>query len=258
MNPVAFKIGSLGVRWYGIIIGSAVVIAFFLAIRESKKQGINEEFFYDFVIFGLPAAIIGARLYYVIFEWPIYKNNLNLILNIRQGGLAIHGGIIGGLIVLLILVKKYKVDFWKIVDILAPSLILGQAIGRWGNFINQEAYGGVVSLEFINKFPDFIKNQMFINGQYHHPAFLYESMWNFLSFLILIILRRKEFIKKGDVFALYLILYSSGRFFIEKIRTDSLLFQGIMVARLISIIMIIVGIIIIIMRHRRENKRNVE
>jgi len=194
----------------------------------------------------------------VIFEWSFYKNNLNLIFNIRQGGLAIHGAIIGGLVVLLILVKKYEVDFWKIVDILAPSLILGQAIGRWGNFINQEAYGGVVSLNFINKFPDFIKEQMYINGYYHHPAFLYESIWNIFSFLILIILRRQKFIKKGDLFALYLILYSLGRFFIEKIRTDSLLFQDIMVARLISIIMIIVGIIIIIMRHRRENNRNVK
>ena len=150
--------------------------------------------------------------------------------------------------------KKYKVEFWQVVDIITPSLILGQAIGRWGNFINQEAYGGIVSIDFINKFPDFIKNQMFINGFYRHPTFLYESLWNLLIFIVLIALRHKSFIKKGDIFALYLILYSSGRFFIEQMRTDSLMFQGLMVAQIISIILIVIGFVLIFVRHRKGNK----
>ena len=229
------------------------MIGFFLVIKESKKQGIDEEFFYDFIIFGLPGAIIGARLYYVIFNWSYYKYNLRAILNISQGGLAIHGAIIIGIVVLWILVKYYKISFWKVVDIITPSFILGQAIGRWGNFINQEAYGKIVSSDYINKFPDFIKQQMFIKGYYRQPTFLYESIWNILVFAILLFLRRRKFIKNGDIFALYLILYSAGRFFIEKMRTDSLLFEGIMVARLISLVMIFIGITIIFINHRQEN-----
>lgn len=233
------------------MIGSAVLIGFFLVIKESRKKGIDEEFFYDFIIYGLPGAIIGARLYYVIFNWSYYKNDFSAILNIRQGGLAIHGAIIAGIIIIWILVKKYKVNFWEVVDIIVPSLILGQAIGRWGNFINQEAYGKIVSSDYINKFPDFIKQQMFIEGYYRQPTFLYESIWNILVFGILLFLRRRMFIKNGDIFALYLILYSAGRFVIEKMRTDSLLFEGIMVARLISIFLIILGITIIFLRHRK-------
>ena len=192
-------------------------------------------------------------MYYVIFNWAYYKNDLSAIINIRQGGLAIHGAIIGGLIVLIILVKKYRVSFWKVVDIIAPSLILGQAIGRWGNFINQEAYGKIVSSEYYAKFPDFIKQQMFIEGYYRQPTFLFESIWNLIIFLVLVILRRRKFIKAGDIFALYLILYSSARFFIEKMRTDSLIFEGMMVARLISLFMIFIGVIIIILRHRKNH-----
>ena len=222
-----------------------------LVIKESRKKGIDEEFFYDFIIYALPGAIIGARLYYVIFNWSYYKNDFSAILNIRQGGLAIHGAIIAGLIVLWILVKKYKVKFWKVVDIIAPSMILGQAIGRWGNFINQEAYGKIVSSNYFDNFPDFIKNQMFIEGYYRQPTFLYESLWNLLVFSVLLFLRRRKFIKNGDIFAFYLILYSIGRFFIEKMRTDSLMFEGIMVARLISIVLILIGVIIIFIRHRK-------
>ena len=258
IDPIAFNIGFISVRWYGLLIGSAVLLGFLLVIKESKREKIDSEFFYDFVIFAIPAAIFGARLYYVIFRWNIYKNNLSSILNIRQGGLAIHGAIIGGLLVLIWLVKKYEVNFWQVVDILAPSLVLGQAIGRWGNFINQEAYGGIVSEEFINKFPSFIKNQMFIAGNYHHPAFLYESIWDFAIFLSLIFIRKKKFIKNGDIFAIYLISYSLGRFFIEGMRTDSLMFNGLMVARIISIVLIVTGIIILVLRHRKGNMIDVE
>mgnify|MGYP006279787587 FL=1 len=254
IDPIAFKVGPLSIRWYGIIIGTAVILGLYYTLHQSKKEGIDPEFFLDFVIIGVPAAVIGARLYYVIFQWPLYKGNLIEIIAFWQGGLAIHGAILAGFFVLLYLTSKYKLNFWKTVDILAPALILGQAIGRWGNFINQEAHGGPVSREFINHFPDFIKNQMMINGTYYHPAFLYESIWNITIFFILVLLKKKEFIKNGDIFALYLIGYSFGRFFIEGIRTDSLMMGPIMVAQLISIISILIGIAIIIVRHRKEKE----
>ena len=149
-------------------------------------------------------------------------------------------------------IKKKGFDFLTTVDILAPAFILGQSIGRWGNFINQEAYGGIVSENFINKFPDFIKNQMYIAGNYHHPAFLYESLGNIIIFLLLIYLRRKKFIENGDIFAVYLIGYSTARFFIEKIRIDSLMFGGFMVARILSIILIGTGFVLILLRHRKN------
>jgi phosphatidylglycerol:prolipoprotein diacylglycerol transferase len=252
IDPIAFKLGPFIVRWYGLIIGIAVILGLFYTLNESKKEMIDTEFFLDFVIIGVPSAVVGARLYYVIFRWPFYKGNIVEIFSIWQGGLAIHGAIIAGFFVLIYLSKKYRVSFWKAVDILSPALVLGQALGRWGNFINQEAHGGPVSREFINQFPEFIKKQMNIGGTYYHPAFLYESLWNILIFLILILLRRKKFIKDGDLFAIYLISYSLGRFFIEGIRTDSLMLGSIMVAKLISIIAILIGLGIIFMRHRRE------
>ena len=251
IDPIAFNLGPLSIRWYGIIIGAAVILGLLYTLKESEKKGINPEFFLDFVIIGVPAAVVGARLYYVIFKWPQYKGHFIDIISIWQGGLAIHGAIIAGFLVLLYLTRKYKVNMWKVVDILAPALVLGQGIGRWGNFINQEAYGGPVSREFINHFPTFIKNQMYINGTYYHPAFLYESLWDIAIFIVLILLRRKEFINNGDIFALYLIGYSLGRFFIEGIRTDSLMLGSIMVAQLISIIAILIGIGIIMIRHRK-------
>lgn len=253
IDPIAFNIGPLAVRWYGILIGSAVIIGLLLCLRESKRQNINPEFFLDFVIIGLPAAIIGARLYYVIFKWDFYSDNFSQIFYIWRGGLAIHGAILAGIIVLFLLTKIYKVNFWKTVDILVPSLVLGQAIGRWGNFFNQEAFGGPVTEEFINIFPKFIKKQMHINGNYYHPAFLYESVLNFLLFILLIFFKRKKFIKNGDLFAIYLIAYSTSRYFIEGLRTDSLMLGPFKVAQLVSIIGIIVGIILIYLKHKKVN-----
>ena len=175
------------------------------------------------------------------------------IIAIWKGGLAIHGAIIGGLIVLVVLTKKRNISIWKVTDLLAPALILGQSIGRWGNFINQEAYGRIVSKEFINNFPGFIKNQMFIEGGYRHPTFLYESIWNLLIFFLLIWLNNKEFTKKGDLFFTYLVGYSIGRFFIEDLRTDSLMFLNIQVAQLISVLLIMFAIVMLYFNHRSAN-----
>jgi len=249
IDPVAFQIGKISVYWYGIIIASAVIIGLILILRESKKQGIDTEFFLDFIIIAIPVSIISARIYYVIFRWDMYKMNIYRIFAIWEGGLAIHGAIIGGFLTLIYMTGKRKIALTRALDILTPSVVLGQAIGRWGNFVNQEAYGGIVSKDFINHFPQFIKEQMYINGNYYHPAFLYESLWDLSIFIILIISRRKKFIITGDLFFIYAILYSVGRYIIEGIRTDSLMIGEYRVAQLISILIIIICGGIIFWRH---------
>ncbi len=237
------------IYWYGIINAAAVIIGLFLVIRESKRRKINTEFFLDYIIYTIPVAIICARLYYVVFRWNIYQMDLRKIIAIREGGLAIHGAVIGGILTLLFMSVKRKFPFTVALDILTPSLVLGQAIGRWGNFINQEAYGTVVSKDFISKFPKFIKNQMYIEGYYHHPAFLYESLLNLFIFIFIILIRKKEYIINGDILLIYGILYSTGRFFIEGIRIDSLMLGNYRVAQLISIIIIIICGTIFLWRH---------
>lgn len=251
IDPVAFKLGSLDIRWYGIIISAALLLGTVLSIREAKKQGISEDFMLDLYIRVIPVAIIGARLYYVFFSWKYIRDNPNMIFAFRSGGLAIHGAVIGGLIVAYYFIKKHNKSVLQLLDITAPYLILGQAIGRWGNFINQEAHGGVVSKEFISIFPEFIKKQMFINGQYYHPTFFYESLWNFLVFSFLLYVRKKSYLIKGDLFFFYIITYSIGRFFIEGMRTDSLMLGTIRIAQLVSIVLIIIGILVIYIRHKR-------
>ena len=190
MDPIAFTIFGLEVRWYGILIASAVVIGTILAIKEAKRKGISEDTILDLLLFVLPAAIIGARLHYVLLSWDNYKNNLIEILNIRGGGLAIHGAVIAGVIVGLIFAKVKKISFWELADIIAPSLILGQSIGRWGNYANQEAYGGPTDLPWA----------IVVDGVKVHPTFLYESIWNLLVFLFLVYYSRKMIKEDGEVF----------------------------------------------------------
>ncbi|HHU92528.1 MAG TPA: prolipoprotein diacylglyceryl transferase [Halanaerobiaceae bacterium] len=254
IEPVAFKLGTLEVRWYGVIIGTAIFLGTILSIREAKRRGIEEDFMLDLFIRVIPAAIIGGRLYFVIFSWDYYKDNLLQILAFRSGGMAIHGAILGGIIAGYIFAKRRKQPLWQLLDIVAPYLVLGQAIGRWGNFFNQEAHGGVVSKEFISIFPAFIKDQMYIGGQYYHPAFLYESLWDFFVFLFLIYMRRRPSLLEGDLFLLYIITYSIGRFFIEGIRLDSLMLGSFRVAQLLSICFILAGIIMLYRRHRKRGK----
>lgn len=235
MDPVAFKVFGFEVRWYGLLIAIAVLIGTILALREAKRKGIKEESIIDMLLFAVPGAIIGARLYYVIFMWDYYSKNPGQILNLRGGGLAIHGVIIGGALVAYIFTKVKKLNFLTVADIVAPSLILGQAIGRWGNFANQEAHGGPTDLPW----------GIMVDGVKVHPTFLYESIWNFLVFGFLLWYRRKKAKADGEVFAMYLVLYSIARFLIEGMRTDSLMLGPIRVAQLISAIIIIVGIIFI-------------
>lgn len=245
-NPIAFEIFGFKVMWYGVLIGIGIILAFLLAYINAKKKGLNFDVLIDIFLISFPCAIIGARAYYVIFEWNSYKNNLFDIFNIREGGLAIHGGLIGAFLSAFIYTRVKKIKFLAYADLVAPSIILAQGIGRWGNFMNSEAHGDVVSYEFISKFPKFIQNGMNINGQFYNPTFLYESIWDiFVCFLLVIILYKVKKGYEGIVISSYMILYSVGRFFIEGLRTDSLMFFGLRIAQIISLIGISLGFIFI-------------
>ncbi|MEK3937372.1 prolipoprotein diacylglyceryl transferase [Sporosarcina sp. FSL W7-1349] len=250
INPVAFNLGPFPVRWYGILIVSGIILAYLVVQREMVKRGMHKDFLTDLLIWAVPISILCARIYYVIFSWDYYKDHPSQIIEIWEGGIAIHGALIGAFLTTYFYTKKRGVSFWKVVDIAAPGLLIGQIIGRWGNFMNQEAYGGPVSEKFLETtiIPDWIMNQMNVEGVTHHPTFLYESMWNVVGLIILILLRRVN-LKRGEMFLFYLVWYSAGRFFIEGMRTDSLYVIGeLRAAQLVSVIAIVVALILFITR----------
>ncbi|OIK16378.1 prolipoprotein diacylglyceryl transferase [Bacillus sp. MUM 116] len=257
LNPIAFTLGPIQVHWYGIIIGSGLALALFLAIREGNRRGLPKDTFADLMLWAIPIAIISARIYYVIFEWKYYAQHPSEIPAIWNGGIAIHGALIGSVITTYVFAKKRGISFWKITDIAAPSLILGQAIGRWGNFMNQEAHGREVSRSFLESLhlPDFIINQMYINGSYYHPTFLYESVWDFIGFILLMLLRRVN-LRRGELFLSYVIWYSIGRFFVEGMRTDSLMLTSTLrMAQMISIVLVIGALVILLIRRKKSEER---
>ncbi|GEL76530.1 prolipoprotein diacylglyceryl transferase [Tenuibacillus multivorans] len=254
-DRVFFNLGPLPVYWYGVLIMLGALIGLIVAQREGKRLGLHKDFFIDLLVFAIPAAIVGARLYYVIFQWENYDSLLEII-DIREGGLAIHGALIGSVLTAWIYTRYKKVSFWKIADIAAPSLLIGQMLGRWGNFMNQEAYGGPVSeaayQNVLQYLPDWIMNQMCVDGVFHHPTFLYESVWNFLGLILLLFLRYKVNPRRGVIFLSYLMWYSFGRFFIEGMRTDSLyIVPGLRTAQVISILLIIGSLIVLYYRKQK-------
>lgn len=255
MNPIAFSIFGIGVRWYGIMIGLGLILGILLAQYTCKLKKIDYDTLLNVVLISLPIGIIGARTYYVIFNFDYYKLHKLEMFNIRQGGLAIHGGLIFGIAAGFIYLKLKKISFLKYADAAAPSIILAQALGRWGNFFNQEAHGGPVSYEFIKHFPDLIQKGMNIDGIYYHPTFLYESIWNVLVMSLLLILMKKIENKDGLILFTYFGLYSLGRFFIEGLRTDSLMFGPLRQAQLISIVGILMWIGFLIWSFRRKKVR---
>lgn len=265
LNRVFLQLGPITIYWYAVFIMSGVVLGLFLAIREGKKMGLNSEFFYDLVTYGLPISIIGARIYYVSFNWDYYSSHPGDIIKIWQGGIAIHGAIIAAVIFGYFFCKKRKVSFWLVADIASASFIIAQAIGRWGNFMNQEAHGGVVpgatldaQREFLKSLfmPDFIVNNMYINGAYYHPTFLYESLWNLVGFLIIIfVLRKLSKLLVGELAAFYAVWYSIGRYIVEGMRTDSLMLtESIRMAQFISMLTIVLVLIVVL--YRRVKKKN--
>ncbi|HFE5959409.1 TPA: prolipoprotein diacylglyceryl transferase [Staphylococcus aureus] len=254
IDPVAFNLGPLSVRWYGIIIAVGILLGYFVAQRALVKAGLHKDTLVDIIFYSALFGFIAARIYFVIFQWPYYVENPSEIIKIWHGGIAIHGGLIGGFIAGVIVCKVKNLNPFQIGDIVAPSIILAQGIGRWGNFMNHEAHGGPVSRAFLEKLhlPNFIIENMYINGRYYHPTFLYESIWDVAGFIILVNIRKH--LKLGETFFLYLTWYSIGRFFIEGLRTDSLMLtSNIRVAQLVSILLILISISLIVYRRIKYN-----
>ncbi|MDG5252653.1 prolipoprotein diacylglyceryl transferase [Staphylococcus aureus] len=254
IDPVAFNLGPLSVRWYGIIIAVGILLGYFVAQRALVKAGLHKDTLVDIIFYSALFGFIAARIYFVIFQWPYYVENPSEIIKIWHGGIAIHGGLIGGFIAGVIVCKVKNLNPFQIGDIVAPSIILAQGIGRWGNFMNHEAHGGPVSRAFLEKLhlPNFIIENMYINGQYYHPTFLYEFIWDVAGFIILVNIRKH--LKLGETFFLYLTWYSIGRFFIEGLRTDSLMLtSNIRVAQLVSILLILISISLIVYRRIKYN-----
>ena len=252
MNRVAVDLGFVQIYWYSLCILFGMMIGMFLVYRETKRKKISENLITNLVFYTIVVAIIGARLYYVIFNFDYYSKNFLEIFEIWNGGLAIHGAIILGGIFLISYTKKHKMNTLMVLDICSVGLIIGQAIGRWGNFFNQEAYGSVVTLDFLKglHLPGFIIDGMHINGLYYHPTFLYESLWCIVGFIILLIIRKRKYIKTGQIFGVYCMWYSIGRFFIEGLRTDSLMLGSFKMAQIISIGMFITGLFFFVRRFK--------
>lgn len=254
LNRVFLEVGSLSIYWYGVIIATGLFLGLYLATKESERLGLQKDIMIDLVVFAAPIAILFARIYYVIFEFDAYRGQpWWKFIAVWEGGIAIHGALIGAVLTGIVFAKVKKVSFWQIADIAAPSIILGQAIGRWGNFMNQEAHGGPISQAAYENFhqylPNFIMDQMCINGVMYYPTFLYESIWNIIVFTILILMRKYNPLR-GEIFLSYITLYSVGRVFIEGLRTDSLYFGPLRQAQLLSIVLIVGAIIIIIIRRK--------
>ena len=253
MNPVIFSIGNFEIRWYSVFLLVAFLVGTFFINREVKRFEIDKNLVFNMIFWALIFGIMGARIYYVIFNWDYFGNNLNEIWQIWNGGLAIHGGIIAGLLTLLVYSKKYKFRLVRFLDFLVPGLIIGQAIGRWGNFFNSEAHGIATSLEYLRNLhiPEFIIDGMKINGVYYTPTFFYESLGCIVGFIFILIFRRGKYVKVGTPTAFYLIIYGILRLFIERSRTDALEFLGFRIAMLVSVIMIIIGVIMLIINSKK-------
>lgn len=241
IDRVAFSIFGLDIYWYAIIIVAGIFVASYFAKKEFERRGFDGDIMDDILLAILPIGVIGARIWYVIFEWEYYLENPSQIINIRGGGLAIQGGIIFGLIGLLIFSKKRSIPLIDLTDIISPSLALAQAIGRWGNFANAEAHG----------YPTNLPWGIIIDGVKVHPTFFYESLGDFLIFLFLYNYRKKN-PDKGFQSAIYFLAYGIVRFFVEGLRTDSLYMFGLRTAQLVSIVFILVGIGLLIYAKRKK------
>lgn len=244
-NPVAFTILNIEIMWYGIIIAAAIVIAVIVIYRRSPIHKIPSDKSLDFILISVPMGIIGARLYYVLFNWDFYAGDIYKIINLRAGGLAIHGGLILGFLTAILLCRIWRIRPLNLLDLTVPAIALAQSIGRWGNYFNQEAHGGPTDLPWA----------ILVDGQMVHPTFLYESIWCFLLFLVLIVVdNNRKF--EGQTFLLYGVLYSIERFFVEALRTDSLMLGPLKQAQVLSLVVFIVFLIIYITMARKNSHRN--
>ncbi|MFB2645579.1 prolipoprotein diacylglyceryl transferase [Raphidiopsis sp. BLCC-F218] len=241
------EVGPFVIRWYGLLIASAVLIGVSLAQHLAKRRHLDPDIISDLSVWLVVGAIPAARLYYVLFQWSEYSRSPGRILAIWQGGIAIHGAILGGIIAALIFARLKRISFWQLADLVAPSLILGQAIGRWGNFFNSEAFGDPTDLPWKLYIPPEHRPPALVNFEYFHPTFLYESLWNLMVFALLLTLffrslSGKPELKTGTLFLVYWVTYSIGRFAIEGLRTDSLMLGSLRIAQLVSLTGIVVGL----------------
>lgn len=232
------------IPWYSFLIVLGAAIAVFLAVREEKRTDFKKDTVLDFVLVLLPSGIIGARIYYVAFSWSQFRNNLISVLKIWEGGIAIYGGVIAGLIAAWIFCRRRSISFLTLCDLIAPGLILAQAIGRWGNYFNQECYGLSVLNPALQFFPFAVQIREAEGLQWHMATFFYESVWNFMVFVFLMIARRKWFRYHGDVICFYALLYACGRLIIEDFRTDSLYASStVRISQLLSVVICILLLI---------------
>lgn len=266
MNPIFLDLGVIKIYWYSVCIFLGILVGGSIILRESKKFNVSEDFMLNLFFWDIIIAFIGARLYFVAFNWGSYSNNLLDIIKVWEGGLAIHGAIIFGGIFALIYTKKYKISSLLILDFTVVGMLIGQAIGRWGNFFNGEAHGSITTLETLKNLltPSFVIDGMYIGNNYYLPTFLYESIWCLIGFILLLFIRRIKYIKVGQITSIYMIWYGLGRFFIEYLRTDSLMLGNFKVAQIVSILLFATGIIMLIVLGRgskfqdQYNQKNVE
>lgn len=258
MDRVLFDLGIFQIKWYSFFILIALIVGGILFYKESSKKGLSNDDIIDIIFYGVLIGIIGARIYYVIFNLDYYLKSPLEILMIWNGGLAIHGGLIATLLFLIFYSKNKKINILLLLDIMVVSVIIAQSIGRWGNFFNREAFGRIISLSKLESMhlPKFIINGMYINGSYREPTFLYESILNLIGFIIMLIVRKIKNIKTGTITSIYLIWYGLVRVIIESFRADSLMVGNLKIAQLVSIIFIISGIVLLF--RIKKNKRYIE
>ena len=241
-DRIAFSIFGIDVMWYGTLIGIGFILAIMISYYRASKFNIDPDFILTLTIWIIPCALIGARAYYVLFNWERYAGDFSAIINVRAGGLAVHGGLILCFIVGYMLCKYYKEKFLDVADLVAPVIALAQSIGRWGNFFNEEAHGYATDLPWAQ----------IINGVGYHPTFLYESIWCFLLFIFLMWFSNNKRAFSGQIICLYAILYSVERFFVESFRTDSLMVGPLRQAQVISIVIIIVCVALYIFLKKKQ------
>ena len=249
-----FGIEGWSIAWYGVIIAVGMVLGVILAIYRARKQGLKDDLIFDFILLALPIAIICARGYYVIFEWDSYSGDILSIFKIWKGGLAIYGGVIGGLVTAILFCRHHKFPLFRFLDLVVPSLVLGQAIGRWGNFVNQEAFGNLVTDSSLQFFP----YAVYIDAleEWHQATFFYESMWNVCLLVAMLIVSRKE-PKTGTMTCMYFVFYGLGRFLIEGLRTDSLyIISGIRASQVLSLLLILGGMLLYVVFVRRNKMKH--
>lgn len=243
------EIFGFSIHWYGIIIAIGIAIAFFYGMKICEEHGVSKDNITDVLLYGLPVSIVCARIYYVVFNWEEYDNFLD-VFKIWNGGIAIYGAVVGACLSTYIYCKTKKINFLKVFDVGAFGLLIGQIFGRWGNFVNAEAFGAPTTLPWGMQIAEISKNIAF------HPTFLYESLWN-LGVFILLVLRRKKRTFDGEMFLSYIILYGLGRFWIEGLRTDSLYLGNIRISQLVAAVCVIAGSVIYMIL-KRKNKRVAE